>query len=97
VTLIRITIVSESVRYCRPGWGAVVAATGPLTAAPCRHLAALVGQQYLSFYDAISPIVQAETIDRARVFRASRWHRSLGPAAPSRPHDRKDADRTAIT
>src|SRR6185369_12777755 len=30
------------------------------------------------FYDAISPIVLAESIDRSRVFRASRWGRSLG-------------------
>jgi len=82
----RITIVREEV--CRvpapsPDGAPVVIATGPLTSAPfADDLAALVGQQYLSFYDAISPIVQAETIDRARVFRASRWHRSLGPAAP---------------
>jgi len=31
----------------------------------------------LYFYDAISPIVLAETIDRGKVFRASRWGRSL--------------------
>jgi methylenetetrahydrofolate--tRNA-(uracil-5-)-methyltransferase len=79
-----ITLVREEV--CRvpapaPDGAPVVIATGPLTAAPfADDLAGLVGQQYLSFYDAISPIVRADTIDRTRVFRASRWRRSLGPA-----------------
>jgi methylenetetrahydrofolate--tRNA-(uracil-5-)-methyltransferase len=42
------------------------------------NVAELVGSQQLYFYDAISPIVLAETIDRRKVFRASRWNRSLG-------------------
>jgi methylenetetrahydrofolate--tRNA-(uracil-5-)-methyltransferase len=44
-------------------------------------IAAMVGADHLYFYDAVSPIVLAETIDRARVFRASRWGRSLGRSA----------------
>jgi methylenetetrahydrofolate--tRNA-(uracil-5-)-methyltransferase len=63
----------------------VVIATGPLTSdALSADIAAFVGQDYLYFYDAISPIVSAESIDRSIVFRASRWGRSLGPehAAP---------------
>jgi methylenetetrahydrofolate--tRNA-(uracil-5-)-methyltransferase len=61
-------------------WGGpIVIATGPLTSEPLSgRIAALVGQAHLSFYDAVSPIVLAETIDRTRVFRASRWGRSLG-------------------
>ena len=56
----------------------VIIATGPLTSdALSAQLAAVVGQDHLYFYDAISPIVLAETIDRAKVFRASRWDRSL--------------------
>jgi methylenetetrahydrofolate--tRNA-(uracil-5-)-methyltransferase len=56
----------------------VVLATGPLTSpALSARIAALVGGDHLYFYDAISPIVLAETIDRDRVFRASRWGRSL--------------------
>ncbi len=58
--------------------GPVVVATGPLTSpALSERIAALVGHSQLSFYDAVSPIVLAETIDRSRVFRASRWDRSL--------------------
>jgi methylenetetrahydrofolate--tRNA-(uracil-5-)-methyltransferase len=57
----------------------VVVATGPLTSdALSSDIAALVGAEHLYFYDAISPIVLAETIDQSKVFRASRWNRSLG-------------------
>ena len=56
----------------------VIVATGPLTSdALAAEIAALVGAAHLYFYDAISPIVLAETIDQAKVFRASRWGRSL--------------------
>ena len=66
----------------------VIVATGPLTSeALSADIARLVGSEYLYFYDAISPIVVAETIDRGRVFRQSRWNRHTGPAreAPSGP------------
>jgi len=54
----------------------VILATGPLTSdALSADLRQLVGQDYLYFYDAISPIVLAESIDRTRVFRQSRWDR----------------------
>ena len=56
----------------------VIIATGPLTSdALSGELASIVGHRHLYFYDAISPIVLAETIDRSKVFRASRWDRSL--------------------
>jgi methylenetetrahydrofolate--tRNA-(uracil-5-)-methyltransferase len=59
----------------------VIVATGPLTSdALSADLAALVGQGHLYFYDAISPIVLAETIDLSKVFRQSRWGRSLRPS-----------------
>ena len=56
----------------------VIVATGPLTSdALSADIARLVGGTQLYFYDAISPIVLAETIDRSKVFRQSRWDRSL--------------------
>ncbi len=77
-----ITVVREEVTDVpdpASGCGPVVVATGPLTsAALSRSVAALVGHSQLSFYDAVSPIVLADSIDRSRVFRASRWGRSLG-------------------
>jgi len=66
----------------------VVIATGPLTSPPLSaEIAALVGAEHLYFYDAISPIVLAESIDRSKVFRASRWNRNLRGA---------DADRGSV-
>ncbi len=71
------------------GEGAVIVATGPLTSpALSADIAALVGSDHLYFYDAISPIVLADSIDRTKVFRASRWGRSLrgpGSAEPVGP------------
>src|ERR671912_388468 len=62
----------------------LIIATGPLTSATLSaDIAALVGGEHLYFYDAISPIVLAETIDMAKVFRASRWGRSLRGATGS--------------
>src|ERR1700704_5806686 len=56
----------------------VIVATGPLTAASLSaDIARLVGGEHLYFYDAISPIVLSDSIDRGKVFRASRWDRSL--------------------
>ncbi|MCE2541972.1 MAG: methylenetetrahydrofolate--tRNA-(uracil(54)-C(5))-methyltransferase (FADH(2)-oxidizing) TrmFO [Acidobacteria bacterium] len=73
----RITVVREEVsRIPATGGPAapVILATGPLTsAALSAEIAALVGQDHLYFYDAISPIVLAESIDRSKVFRGSRW------------------------
>ena len=55
-----------------------IIATGPLTSdALSADIVRFVGAEHLSFYDAISPIVLAETIDRSKVFRQSRWDRSL--------------------
>ncbi|MCR4374647.1 MAG: methylenetetrahydrofolate--tRNA-(uracil(54)-C(5))-methyltransferase (FADH(2)-oxidizing) TrmFO, partial [Acidobacteria bacterium] len=59
----------------------LVVATGPLTSeALSADIAAFVGRDHLAFFDAISPIVLAESIDMTRVFRASRWNRSLRTA-----------------
>ena len=56
----------------------VILATGPLTsAALSADIARLVGEEHLYFYDAISPIVLAESIDREKVFRQSRWDRNI--------------------
>ena len=54
----------------------LVVATGPLTSPRLSQaVAEFVGRDHLYFYDAISPIVLAETIDMGTVFRASRWGR----------------------
>lgn len=49
-------------------------ATGPLTSdALAAQLQALTGAENLAFYDSISPIVDAETLNMDRVFSASRY------------------------
>jgi methylenetetrahydrofolate--tRNA-(uracil-5-)-methyltransferase len=56
--------------------GPVILATGPLTSEPLsRAIATLTGEQHLYFYDAIAPIVAAETINMNIAFRASRFGR----------------------
>jgi methylenetetrahydrofolate--tRNA-(uracil-5-)-methyltransferase len=54
--------------------GVTVVATGPLTSpALSERLREFFGSDYLYFYDAISPIVTAESINTAVAFRASRY------------------------
>jgi len=56
-----------------------ILATGPLTSEPlAAALRALVGEDSLYFYDAISPIVYADSIDGSVAFRASRWEDGEG-------------------
>ena len=56
--------------------GIVVLATGPLTSPPlAARLQRLTGQEYLSFFDAASPIVLGESINREIAFLASRYDR----------------------
>ncbi|HEV8632236.1 MAG TPA: methylenetetrahydrofolate--tRNA-(uracil(54)-C(5))-methyltransferase (FADH(2)-oxidizing) TrmFO [Thermoanaerobaculia bacterium] len=59
--------------------GPAVVATGPLTSPDlAASLQALLGAQYLYFYDAIAPIVDAETLDVHRLFWASRYGKGGG-------------------
>ena len=54
--------------------GPAILATGPLTS-PALHraLEALLGEGALAFFDAIAPIVAADSLDRSRLFEASRY------------------------
>ncbi len=59
-----------------PEDGIVIVATGPLTSdALCAEISSLTESEYLYFYDAISPIIDADTIDRSKIFRGSRYDR----------------------
>jgi len=68
----RIHLVREEVTAIPPG--PAVIATGPLTSdALAASIAELTGQEHLYFYDALAPIVTAESINMEVAFRASRY------------------------
>ena len=67
-----ITLVREEVRELPPDLPTIIA-TGPLTSeALAEQISQLSGERDLYFHDAISPIVDAQTIDYGRAFFASR-------------------------
>ena len=54
----------------------VIIASGPLTSdALAEKIAVLTGQKHLYFYDAIAPIIDADSINMERVYAASRYDR----------------------
>ncbi len=53
-----------------------IVATGPLTSdALAQDIARFVGDTHLHFYDAVSPVIEADSIDMTKVFRASRYQK----------------------
>ena len=57
----------------------VIIATGPLTSpALAKQIELLTGQNRLSFFDAISPIMLKESLDESKMFRQSRWDKGEG-------------------
>lgn len=69
----RIRVVEEEVMRI-PEARPVILATGPLTGdALAEDLGKAVGKEYLAYYDAIAPIVSAESIDFEKVFKQSRY------------------------
>ena len=70
-----------------------ILATGPLTSdALSREIARLTGSEHLAFYDSISPIVEADTIDMERVYFAARWDKGTADYINC-PMDRAEYDR----
>ncbi|MGI8959407.1 MAG: methylenetetrahydrofolate--tRNA-(uracil(54)-C(5))-methyltransferase (FADH(2)-oxidizing) TrmFO [Bryobacteraceae bacterium] len=61
-----------------PATGVVIIATGPLTSeALANEIGRITGSDRLYFYDSISPIIAADSIDMSIAFRASRYGKSL--------------------
>ncbi len=57
-----------------PEEGLVILATGPLTSdALAKAIRRYTGNEYLYFYDAVAPIVTADSINMDKVFRSSRY------------------------
>jgi methylenetetrahydrofolate--tRNA-(uracil-5-)-methyltransferase len=81
------TRVVEAIPQATPD-APVVLATGPLTGdALAADLARAVGRDHLAYYDAIAPIVSADSIDWDRVFKQSRYGK--GVEAGAGPDDAK--------
>jgi methylenetetrahydrofolate--tRNA-(uracil-5-)-methyltransferase len=79
--------------------GRVVVATGPLTSPRLSdRLGELLGKEHLYFYDAISPVVEASSLDTSRLFAASRYGKGSGDDYLNSPLDREQytAFRTAL-
>jgi methylenetetrahydrofolate--tRNA-(uracil-5-)-methyltransferase len=73
--------------------GLTILATGPLTSdALSREIERITGAGRLAFYDSISPIVDAETIDMERVYFAARWDKGTADYINC-PMDRAEYDR----
>ncbi|MCY4064560.1 MAG: methylenetetrahydrofolate--tRNA-(uracil(54)-C(5))-methyltransferase (FADH(2)-oxidizing) TrmFO [Chloroflexi bacterium] len=71
----KIEVLREEVREV-PLTKPAIVASGPLTSpALAEDIGRLTGENYLYFYDAISPIVRASSIDMKRAFRANRYGR----------------------
>ncbi|HEY8617386.1 methylenetetrahydrofolate--tRNA-(uracil(54)-C(5))-methyltransferase (FADH(2)-oxidizing) TrmFO [Phenylobacterium sp.] len=93
-----VTIAREEVAGLPPAdWDSVVVATGPLTSpALADAILELTGEGQLSFFDAIAPIVNFESIDMSVAWRQSRYDKE-GPGGDAAayincPLDREQYD-----
>src|SRR5256885_13941966 len=69
-----IHVYREEVTRIDEAAGTTIIATGPLTSdALSQEIARLSGSTHLYFFDSISPIVEADSIDLSRVYRAARY------------------------
>ena len=70
-----------------------ILATGPLTSeALSAEIERITGSGHLAFYDSISPIVEADSIDMERVYFAARWDKGT-PDYLNCPMDRAEYER----
>lgn len=70
----RISIIRKEVTELPQSSIPVILATGPLTSeAMTGCLIELTGEKHLAFYDAIAPIVTADSLDMGIIYRKSRW------------------------
>ncbi len=92
----RIRVFREEVTSLHPnedGAKCTILATGPLTSdALSAEIARITGSAHLAFYDSISPIVEADSIDMERVYMAARWDKGTADYINC-PMDRAEYDR----
>lgn len=89
----RITVHREEATALGPEDDWTIVATGPLTSpALSASIAQITGSEHLAFYDSISPIVEAESIDMDRVYMAARWDKGTADYINC-PMNREEYDR----
>ncbi|MGB7985430.1 MAG: methylenetetrahydrofolate--tRNA-(uracil(54)-C(5))-methyltransferase (FADH(2)-oxidizing) TrmFO [Terracidiphilus sp.] len=91
----RIRVFREEVTTLHPNGddALTILATGPLTSdALSKEIERITGSGHLAFYDSISPIVEADSIDMERVYFAARWDNGTADYINC-PMDRAEFDR----
>ncbi len=88
-----IRVIREEVTSLEPSDELTILATGPLTSgALSEQIQRITGSDHLAFYDSISPIVDADSIDMERVYFAARWDKGTADYINC-PMDREEYDR----
>jgi len=88
-----IRVIREEVTRLDPSDPLTIIATGPLTSSTLSaEIQRITGSEHLAFYDSISPIVDAETIDMDRVYFAARWDKGTADYINC-PMNREEYDR----
>ncbi len=87
-----ITVIRQEVTAL-PEKGICIIATGPLTSAPmAEEIRSFIGDEHLYFYDAVAPIIEAESIDYSKVYLMSRYGKG-GDDYVNCPMNREEYDR----
>ena len=88
-----ITVTHEEAT-CIPADGITVIATGPLTSdAMAESIRKYTGAEYLHFFDAAAPIVDAESVDRDKAFFASRYGKGEPDSYLNCPMNKEEYER----
>jgi len=89
----RIRVIREEVTRLDPADPLTIIATGPLTSgALSQEIQRITGSTHLAFYDSISPIVDADSIDMEKVYFAARWDKGTADYINC-PMNREEYDR----
>jgi len=74
-----INVIREEITEIPKDYDFIIIATGPLTSEGlAKEIQKLTGEEYLYFYDAIAPTVDAETVDFSKGFWGDRYNKGEG-------------------